>query len=142
MPIQVQVLHEAAGVIYDCRGSLTIHDFLQATETFLVTPDEIKKWRYTIVDLTSVGSMEIGYQDVAAVVSLNKKIANLAIPGVLLAVASPGDLGFGLGRMWEALADSTGWEIQVLRSRDAAEKWVRERAREKFRLEIVNFDSP
>jgi len=37
------------------------------------------------------------------VVVQNKTIAVKEVSGVLLAVASPKDLGFGLARMWEAL---------------------------------------
>ena len=134
MPIEIQVHQEGAGVVYDCQGSVTIQDFLDASKTFLLTPDEIKKWRYTIIDLTSVGPMEIGFQDVQTVVTLNREIANLGIPGVLLAVAAPGSLGFGLARMWEILSENTGWEIRTFRSRPEAEVWIRERAWQKFEL--------
>ena len=138
MPIQIEVLQEGAGVIYDCRGPMTISDFYEATKSFLATPEEIKKWRYTIIDLTFVDSMDIDYREIEAVVALNQQLATFAIPGVLLAVASPNDLGYGLARMWEAIVDGIGWETRVLRSRREAERWLQERAKKKFGLDVAS----
>ena len=87
------------GVIYHCSGDLTIEDFVAANAGFLNTPDEIRKWRYTLIDLVAVELMKINYADVSRVVDQNKTIAAKAVSGVLLAVASPKDLGFGLARI-------------------------------------------
>ena len=138
MPIQIQVLQEGAGVIYDCRGPMTINDFYEATKSFLLTPEEIKKWRYTLIDLTFVDSMDMDYREIETVVALNRRLAVLSVPGVLLAVASPNDLGYGLARMWEAIVEGIGWETRVLRSRSEAERWVQERAKKKFGLDLAN----
>ena len=109
MPIEIEVRDEAMGVICHCSGALTIEDFLVANAGFLNTPHEIRQWRYTLIDLVAVESMKINYADVSRVVDQNKTIAGKAVSGVLLAVASPTDLGFGLARMWEALAERVGW---------------------------------
>ena len=138
MPIQIEVVQEGAGVIYDCRGAVTISDFYQATKSFLATPEEVKKWRYTIIDLTFADSMDIDYREIETVVALDRQLAAFAIPGVLLAVASPSDLGYGLARMWEAIVDGIGWETRVFRSRSEAECWVKERAKKKFGFDVAN----
>jgi hypothetical protein len=135
MPIDIAGRHDGAGVIYSCHGVLTIDDFIQAGDTFLATPKEIKKWRYCIIDLTSMAAMNFDSQEILKVIEQNKRIAAVALPGALLAVASPKDIGFGLARVWEALVEQLGWETMTFRSRAEAGQWIQERAMEKFASE-------
>lgn len=137
MPIEVEVRHEAMGVIYHCSGAVTIEDFLEANARFLDTPDEILNWRYTLIDLVAVESMKINYADVSKVVAQNKTIAGKAVSGVLLAVASPKDLAFGLARMWEALVERVGWETMTFRSVEEAKTWIQRRMKEKFGIDLA-----
>jgi hypothetical protein len=58
--------------------------------------------------------MDINFNEVASVVQQNNRIAANAPKGVLVAVASPNDLGYGLARMWEALVERVGWETATL----------------------------
>jgi hypothetical protein len=109
MPINIEGRQDGVGVIYNCHGDMTIDDFFQAGIGFLAFPEGIKKLRYCVIDLTSVGAMHINSDDIRIVVEQNKRIAATAQPGALLAVASPGDLGFGLSRIWEVLVEQIGW---------------------------------
>lgn len=132
MPIEIEGRQNGVGVIYHCRGAVTIDHFFQAGLGFLAYPEEIQKWRYCIIDLTSVESMDITTGDIRAVVEQNKRIAAIAVLGPLLAVASPRDLGYGLARMWEALMDQVGWETMTFRSRSEANAWISQRLMQKF----------
>jgi hypothetical protein len=136
MPISIEGRQDGAGVIYYCHGDLTIDDFFQAGIGFLAFPEEIKKWRYSIIDLTSVEAMNISADDIRSVVEQNRRIAAIAHPSVILAVAAPKDLGYGLARMWEVFMEQIGWETMTFRSRAEAEAWVRRSAKEKFSLDI------
>jgi hypothetical protein len=138
MPIRVEVRHEAMGVIYHCSGAMLIEDFLVANEGFLATPEEIRKWRYTLIDLSAVESMDINYSDVSRVITQNANIATKAVPGVLLAVASPRDHGYGLARMWGVLVERVGWETMTFRSLSDAEDWIGRRLKEKFGIDLAN----
>jgi hypothetical protein len=138
MPIEVEVRHDAMGVIYHCHGPMVIEDFFVANASFLATPEEIRKWRYTLIDLTAVESMDIGYQDVSRVVTQNATIAANAVPGVLLAVASPKDHGYALARMWGALVERVGWETMTFRSLAEAEDWIQRRLKQKFGIDLSN----
>jgi len=80
--------------------------------------------------------MHINSDDLRIVVEQNKRIAAIAQPGALLAVASPGDLGYGLSRIWEVLMEQVGWETMTFRSRAEAEAWIRQRAKLKFGLDV------
>ena len=136
MPINIEGRQDGVGVIYNCHGDMTIDDFFQAGIGFLAFPEGIKKWRYCIIDLTSVGAMHINSDHIQIVVEQNKRIAAIAQPGALLAVASPKDLGYGLSRIWEVLMEQIGWETMTFRSRAEAETWIRQRAKLKFGLDV------
>jgi hypothetical protein len=136
MPISIEGRQDGAGVVYHCHGDVTIDDFFRAGIGFLAYPEAVKKWRYAIIDLTSVGNMQINSDDIRAVVEQNKRIAAIALSGAILAVASPKDLGYGLSRMWEVQMEQIGWETMTFRTRSEAEAWVRQRAKEKFNLDI------
>lgn len=136
MPIDIEGRQDGVGVIYNCRGAMTIDDFFQAGIGFLANPEGIKKWRYCIVDLTSVDAMHINVNDIRAVVEQNKRLAAFALPGPILAVASPQDLGYSLSRMWEVLMEDIGWETATFLSRGEAEQWVKLRALAKFALDL------
>jgi hypothetical protein len=64
MPITIEGRHEGVGVIYHCHGDMTFEDFFQAGIGFLAFPEAIKKWKYCILDLTSVGAMSINFDDI------------------------------------------------------------------------------
>jgi len=136
VPISIEGRQDGVGIIYHCYGHMTIGDFFQAGNGFLAYPEEIKKWRYAIVDLTSAGNMQISSDEIRSVVEQNKRIASIAHAGVILAVAAPRDLGFGLSRMWEILMEQIGWETMTFRSLEEADDWVRHRVKQKFDLEI------
>jgi len=138
MPIEIEGRQNGLGVIYNCRGALTIDDFFQAGLGFLAHPEEIKKWKYGIIDLTPAGAMNIRPEDISVIVEQNKRIAAIAPPGAILAVASPKDLGFGLAHVWEVLVEEIGWEIMTFRSRSEADVWIQERMKQKFDIETPN----
>src|SRR5258706_14711537 len=116
MPINIEGRQDGVGVIYNCHGDMTIDDFSQAGISFLAFPEGIKKWRHCIVDLTSVGAMHINSDDIRIVVEHNKRIAAIAQPGALLAVPSPGDLGYVLSRIGEVPMEQIVWETMTFRS--------------------------
>jgi len=138
MPIDIEGRQNGVGVIYNCRGVLTIDDFFQAGIGFLAFPEVIKKWRYCVIDLTPAEAMHIDSKDIRTIIEQNKRIAAFALPGVLLAVASPKNLGYGLAREWEALVERVGWETMTFRSRSEADAWIKERARQKFGIDLSN----
>src|SRR5262245_60801885 len=136
MPIRIEIRQAGAGVILDWSGSLTLSDFHEVQTGFLTSSEKLKQVKYILVDLTFVATLNVPYRDMELIAQGDMRLAQNATPGVLFAVAAPRDLGFGLARMWQVLAEKTKWETMVLRSRAEAEAWIRERAHEKFGLDI------
>jgi hypothetical protein len=141
MPIDLEFLHAGAGVIFHCRGALAIKDLFDANNNFLADAEAVKKWRFAIVDLTETGSLDINYQSAETVVMHNERLASEAPHGVVIAIASPKDWTFGLARMWQSLAQRTGFEIRICHSRSEAEQWVGERVHAKFGLNLAKGSS-
>lgn len=53
-------------------------------------------------------------------------------PDAVIAIIADQDLIYGLSRMFQVLAEETGWEIEIFRLRDDAEAWIKKRVKEKF----------
>lgn len=137
MPIDLEFLHAGAGVIFHRRGALTIKDLFDANNNLLSDAAAVKKWRYAIVDLSETDSLDINYQRAETVVDHNERLAAAAPQGVVIAIASPKDWTFGIARMWQTLAERTGFEIRICRSRSEAEQWAADRVRQRFGLTIA-----
>jgi hypothetical protein len=81
--------------------------------------------RYAIVDLSEAEEIHVSPAELRATVEEDKHIAQIAEPGMLVVIAAPQDLGFGLARMWEAFVSrDTKWRISVFRSIDDATAWI------------------
>jgi hypothetical protein len=138
MPIHLEFRHADAGIILNCSGILGVDDFHRANQAILDKGEDLKKWLYSIVDLTFVESMTLAYEQMPVLLEQDKKMAALATPGLLVALCSSRDLGFGLARMWESLVEPFGWDTQVFRSRMEAEDWVRKNVKLKFGMDLAD----
>ena len=109
-----------------------------ANEEFLATPEEIRKWRYALIDLSAVESMDINYSDVSGVITVRTPTSPPTRFRACCAVASPRDHGYGLARMWGVLVERVGWETMTFRSLADAEDWIGRRLKEKFGIDLAN----
>lgn len=113
-------------------------DFIDVQNSLLASPDVLKKLRYGIMDLTSSETLNLNYEKMFSIVEGDNRLATVIPPGALVAIVSPRDLGYGLGRMWEALVDQLGWETMTFRSCVETEHWIQERAKEKFGIVLAD----
>jgi hypothetical protein len=122
MAVTVEVRNDK-GLVLSCAGVLTGKELIDVKRS-LVT-EQNKHLRYIITDLTHVHEFQIHTPAIREVVAENKRLAAIAEPGMLVAIAAPQELGYGLARMWEAYAHhETGWRTSVFHSRADAELWV------------------
>ena len=113
------------GLVLLCSGVLTGEELINVKRS-LVT-EQNKNLRYIISDLTHVHEFQIPTDVVGAMVAENKRLAAIAEPGMLVAIAAPQQLGFGLARMWEAYAHhETGWRTSVFHSRADTDLWIQQ----------------
>jgi hypothetical protein len=111
------------GIVLICSGVLTGEELINVNKSLVA--ERSRGLRYAIVDLSAVDEIQVSPTDLRATVEDDRRLAAIVEPGMPVAIAAPQDLGFGLARMWEALADrETEWRISVFRSMDDANSWI------------------
>ena len=125
MPISTEFVRDGRGVQLTGTGLLTGKEILEAKAALLRAPDRLKGLHYGLVDVTDVTELRITRDDVLEFVQVDMQIALIVPRSPAVAVVAPGDLAFGIARMWEAFAEVTGWNIHVFRSRGEADPWLR-----------------
>lgn len=136
MPIDIEFRHEGVGVIWNCHGATAVKDFFAAKDSLLASPERLKKVRYMIVDVTSMETVSVNFLAMVRITQ-DERLKPIVFPGMLCAVVSPTDAGYGLSRTWEALSSQSGWEIQIFRSRAEAELWIQQRTKERFGIDLT-----
>jgi hypothetical protein len=125
MPFSTEYRNDRRGVHFNGTGVLTGQEILDAKAALLRAPDQLRTLTYALVDVTDVVELRITRDHVLEFVSLDLQIAEVVGRAVAVAIVAPGDLAFGIARMWEAFVDVTGWTTYVFRSRAEAEPWLR-----------------
>jgi hypothetical protein len=137
MACEVAFVQNGFGLLFIASGLLTRDDLIESKNRLLESQARIKQCMYGILDLYAVSSTEISMSDVEDIAEQDKSIAAVIRPGAIVAIMAPKDSDYGLGRMWEILAESTGWETMVFRSREEGEAWLRARVKEKFGFDSI-----
>lgn len=137
MACEVAYLQRASGLLVIGSGLLLGEELRECKKRLLEAPARIKQCMYAIVDLFAVTASQVSISDLEQSAEQDKRIAALIRPGAIVAVVAPRDSEYDLGKAWEALAKSTGWETMVFRSREEGEAWVRWRVREKFEFDAI-----
>ncbi len=126
MPLNIVLLDDGEGILYQCSGVLSGAEIISANQELLASPARRRGRRYGLVDCSAVASVEISTAELRALADQDARLAAEARIPILLAVVAPGDLGYGLARMWQAFAQGIWWRAEVFRDRPAAERWIRE----------------
>jgi hypothetical protein len=71
-----------------------------------------------------VSELRVSAAEAQTIADHNRMTATLA-PNAVVAVIAPLDHAFGISRMWETLAESTGWTTRIFRDRTEALAWLR-----------------
>ena len=136
MPIDATLIADGQGVVYVHRGAVTADELLDITRKALTRPEKVRKVLFCIIDQSDVALSYEPMHVISQLQILDKKLIQLMRKGFVQAIIAPSDLAFGYARMWQALSENEGWESRVVRSRDEAEKWVRERVQKRFGVEL------
>lgn len=107
-------------------GRLTGREIIQANEALLADGSRLKQLRISLVDLSDVDVVDVSTDDVRVIAGLDTQLSRLT-PGLAVAIVAPKDHVFGMARMWETLADTTGWDTKVFRVRAEADAWLEQK---------------
>ncbi len=127
MPVQVSIDVARHLAIGTTRGPLTPADMKSAFLTLIAHPD-FEPGMNVLVDVTDGLDPSFTRRDMEA--HIETVVAHQQQRGIhyRAAIVAPGDLDFGMFRVYEGLAAQTPFEIEVFRDRASAEAWVTRRA--------------
>ena len=80
--------------------------------------------------------MEVSKSEIEAIAEIHKNAEKIS-PDRVVAVAASKDIAFGLSRVWDANIGESQWERTIVRSRDEAESWIKEKVKSKFSIDIT-----
>jgi hypothetical protein len=126
MPIEVEVLQNGTGLLLLCRGNLTGKDKIEIMERLLASPELVSNLRYMVID-QGAAHLDLSAEEVRIIAEQDRRMAQIAPPGVVVAMIAPREVDYGMARMWQVLVEETGWDTKVFRSFDEADSWLREK---------------
>ena len=123
MPLTTEFSPDGKGLLFVGTGHLAGVELIQSKVGLLKDEARIRGVTFGKVDLTDVTGFKMSTDEMHRLVELDKRIAAI-IPDAVVLVIAPRDHDFGLARMWEILAEETGWRMAVLRNRAEGERWL------------------
>jgi hypothetical protein len=137
MPVTIHSLDEARGILVRGWGRVDDAEFLAAHLThFSADPEFLSLQWYAIANWSGLLDTDIAPASLKAVAQLCVAAARVN-PHVLLAMVGSGDLPYGLSRMFEVLAEDTGWAMESFRDEPAARRWIQEQIAERHGREVA-----
>ena len=136
MPVESILLAKGAGILFRCQDRLSGDELNGANAKVLAQPDLMRGLHFGIVDMSEVRSADIDTSHVHETAVQDELMARTMPKGFLVAVIASDSLAFGMARMWQAMAEKTGWETLVVRTRPEADRWLQKRLKEKFGIEV------
>jgi len=124
MPFSTEFVDNHQGLLFVGSGVVTADEILDAKGALLDQETRLRRIRHAMVLLADVTDLRVTTDEIRQLARIDERLAKVT-SNVVVAVVAANDLTFGLARMWEVLADSTGWKTAVFRTRSEAETWLR-----------------
>ena len=138
MPIDIRYLDNGIGVLYIGQGIVTGDEIIKSNRNIFSSKERMEKLKYGFIDYSNITQLSVSNSEIEIIASQDKK-ASEYIPDAVVAVAAKRDFEFGLNRMWEIVVENTGlqWETMLFRERDAAVKWIKQKVKEKYNIDLT-----
>lgn len=111
------------GVLVEAAGVITSEDLVRANDMIYGSEEKIKALKYQIWDFEKAEDLIARAEDLRRLAAQDA-VAAAINSNILIAVISPRDYGFGMGRMWESFVAETAIHSHVFRTREEAESWI------------------
>ena len=122
MPLELHFERNGAGAIVTGNGLVRGDEFI-AINARMYAPDNLRGLRYQLIDLTQVERQETTTAQLQICAEQDRRAAEQN-PNLIVAVAGPDDLSFGLSRMWEGFVSDAPLRTRVFRSVPEARTWI------------------
>lgn len=124
MPIELQYRDAGSGVIFVCTGVVTAADFNKANEE-IYSAESLDRLQYQLIDFTATEHLDVSFEEIREFAEVDMTAASQG-QNLIIAVAGPDDLTFGISRMWQAFASDSKIRSGIFRSVPDAERWIKE----------------
>ena len=138
MPITISEADHGLGSIIQATGILTDDEYIHSINKHLSQQEDIlKKHLYSISDYSNVTELNISKEAI-------QKIAKRCIQystinqNIIIVIVAGSDLAYGLARMWGLLTDGSNLKINIVRTRNEAENWIKSTLNEKRETKKLN----
>ena len=126
MPTSSEFVRDGRGFLLTGSGVLTGEEMMSAKAVLESDPEAFRRLAFGLADLSDVTELKLTGDDVRALAYMDRRLA-LVNPNICVAVVAPKGVVFGMARMWEVLAEPTGWPTAVFRDLKEAESWIEAR---------------
>ncbi len=140
MPIDIRIMHNGIGIMYICHGEVLGNDFIEANKQLLSSKNRLKKVIYGLVDETAIENLQISESEMLTIAAQNKKMSAIVPARAVVAVIAKDELAYELASVWEGFIEHTGWETMIFRTRWKAERWIIEKVKANFGIDVT-FDN-
>jgi hypothetical protein len=122
MPIEYHIAH-GQYLVFNAAGAITGNEILKANEWLYSEFPEDDLARFQLWDFSSATVIKVDIDKIRKMAEQDKRAAQ-SLARLVIACVAPGDLFYGLSRMWQALADDAAIDAHVFRDRPSAEAWM------------------
>jgi len=138
MPLHFQLVDGGRGVLVTAEGAVDDAAYLGAIRENLALGAGLPGFRYCLADFSGAGRVEVGAVAIQQAAELDCSACRGQAAFLFVQVGDR-DLIFGLVRVFQSYASELPCEMEAFRGRAEAEAWLRERARERFGEEGLEF---
>ena len=140
MPVEINDCDGGLGSYILVSGDASEEEFIDAFKMLLNQDEEkYKKYLYSLCCYTGIKQFGLSTPMVQQLADMSVRAMKIN-PDAIVALVADQDLYFGLARMFDALVFDEGWETNVFRSKEEAIDWIRERVKDKFRIDNLTFN--
>jgi len=136
MPNQIKYLDGGKGVAWAAASILTGPELISDHKEIFSRDLAAKPYLYAFVDFGDLTGTTISIADMREVAGIDFR-ASRSIPNFVVAIYAKDDLPIGLARMWQVLAEHTGWESRIFRDKSEAVEWMKERVATKSGIQVA-----
>lgn len=133
MSYELFFIDDEFGTITQFYGVITDEELIKCTKERYASQARNEKFRYIINDYSACTEIAVSTEAVKTVAKMAIDVSQFN-KNIVISAALPSDLAFGLGRMWQAYADKTGWRSHAFRTRKEAEDWVQEQLQQELKF--------
>jgi hypothetical protein len=135
MPVDIVRLDNNKGIVFKCLGEFHGKEFIDALKQ-VHNDSAFNEIKYALVDETLLDTFNVSSAEIYEIAKQTRRISSLLSKGTVIALVAPTAIGFGLGRVWEAVSCDIGWITKVFRSGDEAIAWIKERMKNEYEIDI------